>query len=100
MRSKTLSAKDIWTRLVLLTLQFSILLGLSYTWSQTVKGETPQKRSQLSTEFHFDDNTLRGRYLYSDEAIATVENEKIRYSLLEERKDFKDRLQKASRQRR
>ena len=53
----------------------------------------------LNTSFDFEDMLVQGKYQYPDEAVATVENEKLLKDLLEVRKDFKDRMkQEASRE--
>jgi hypothetical protein len=50
-------------------------------------------KSNLSTDIVFDGSTVHGKYQYSDEAMATVENEKILNSLLGVRRDFRDRIE-------
>jgi hypothetical protein len=46
----------------------------------------------LSTDVRFDDQLVGGKYHYPDEAVATVEDEKVLNDLLGARKDFKDRM--------
>jgi opacity protein-like surface antigen len=51
------------------------------------------------TNVSFDELLIQGKYHFSDEAVITVEQDKILDALLGVRKDFKDRLeQSASRQ--
>jgi hypothetical protein len=56
---------------------------------------TPAK-SHLSTDVNFEDQLVNGKYAYPDEAIATVEDEKLLNDLLAVRKNFKDRLKESS----
>jgi hypothetical protein len=52
--------------------------------------------SRLSTDVNFEDQLVNGKYAYPDEAIATVEDEKLLNDLLAVRKNFKDRLKDSS----
>ena len=48
------------------------------------------------TEVSFDDLLVQGKYHFSDEAITTVEDDKVLDALLGVRKDFKDRIQRSA----
>lgn len=63
------------------------------------KSAPTQQQSALSTDIRFDASTVYGRYQFSDEALATVEDEKLLNNLLGVRMDFKDRLQAATKAR-
>ena len=52
--------------------------------------------SQLKTNMKFDDFQINGKYMFSREAIAKVEDEKNLSDLLGLRTNFKDRLQDIS----
>lgn len=86
------------THLLILLL---ILPGVSFAKKGTASknGSSVQSKvavaqsSTLSTDVSFDGTNLYGRYNRADEAIATVEDEKIMGRLLGLRMDFKDRLQ-------
>ena len=54
------------------------------------------KGSQLSTEISFEDLLVKGKHHFSDEAVTTVEQDKILDALLKVRKDFKDRIKKSA----
>jgi hypothetical protein len=54
------------------------------------------KKSGLSTNVNFEDQLVNGKYAYPDEALATVEDEKLLNDLLAVRKNFKDRLKQTS----
>jgi hypothetical protein len=49
-----------------------------------------------STEHSFDDMLVQGKYHFSDEAVTTVEEDKVLDSLIGVRTEFKDRLQQSS----
>jgi hypothetical protein len=48
-----------------------------------------------TTEVSFEDVLVQGKYHFSDEAVTTVEGDKVLDALLGVRKDFKDRLKKS-----
>jgi hypothetical protein len=54
----------------------------------------PKKKK--STEVSFDDVLVQGKYHFSDEAVTTVEDDKILDALLGVRTDFKDRVKKST----
>lgn len=49
-----------------------------------------------STNISFEDLLVQGKYHFSDEAVTTVEADKVLDSLLGIRKDFKDRLKRGA----
>lgn len=53
----------------------------------------PQKKT---TDVSFDDVLVQGKYHFSDEAVTTVEQDKVLDALLGVRTDFKDRLKKSA----
>jgi uncharacterized protein (DUF305 family) len=53
----------------------------------------PKKKT---TDVSFEDVLVQGKYHFSDEAVTTVEQDKILDALLGVRTDFKDRLKKSS----
>jgi hypothetical protein len=74
---------------------FAALLSFSFAAHSlsdpTASAPTPKKH--LDTNFDFEDQLVQGKYQYPDEAVTTVEDEKLLKDLLEVRKDFKDRMQ-------
>lgn len=56
----------------------------------------PQAKKKKSTEVSFDDVLVQGKYHFSDEAVTTVEDDKILDALLGVRTDFKDRIKKST----
>ena len=53
------------------------------------------KAGKRSTDVSFEDVLVQGKYHFSDEAVTTVEQDKVLDSLLGVRKDFKDRIRKS-----
>ena len=65
--------------------------------SKTAKSEAPANlKTKKSTDVNFDDVLVQGKYHFSDEAVTTVEQDKILDALLGVRTDFKDRLSKSA----
>ncbi|MCB0393645.1 MAG: hypothetical protein KDD25_03765 [Bdellovibrionales bacterium] len=56
-------------------------------------GASFAKDSSKKTDLSFDEILVQGKYHFNDEAVVTVEQDKILDSLLEVRKDFKDRIE-------
>lgn len=49
-----------------------------------------------TTDMNFEDLLIQGKYHFSDEAVATVEQDKVLDGLLDIRKDFKDRIKQST----
>lgn len=56
-----------------------------------VKAQDETKR-----EHNFEDLLVQGKYHFSDEAVTTVEEDKVLDSLLGIRAEFKDRMEKSA----
>ena len=54
------------------------------------------KTKNNQTEVNFDDLLVQGKYHFSDEAVTTVEQDKVLDALLGVRKDFKDRIKRSA----
>jgi hypothetical protein len=52
--------------------------------------------SSEATQHSFDDLLIQGKYHFSDEAVTTVEEDKVLDSLIGVRTDFKDRLEQSA----
>ena len=68
-----------------------VVLGLFFA-SLTVFANEPKKKS---TDVSFDEVLVQGKYHFSDEAVTTVEDDKVLEGLLGARAHFKDRLKKS-----
>lgn len=62
------------------------------------KAKTVMGKKNSNTDMSFEDMLVQGKYHFSDEAVTTVEQDKILDSLLGVRKDFKDRIRKSASQ--
>lgn len=58
------------------------------------KTDTAPKKK--TTDVSFEDVLVKGQYHFSDEAVTTVEQDKVLDALLGVRTDFKDRLKKSA----
>jgi hypothetical protein len=58
--------------------------------------ETTPTKPKSQTEMSFDDLLVQGKYHFSDEAVTTVEEDKVLDGLIGVKKDFKDRIQKSA----
>ena len=55
-----------------------------------------EKTTKKTTEVSFEDVLVQGKYHFSDEAVTTVEEDKVLDALLGVRKDFQDRIKKSA----
>jgi hypothetical protein len=75
----------------------SALLVMTLVSSVAVKAAGENEGSKKkTTDVSFDDVLVQGKYHFSDEAVTTVENDKVLDALLGVRTDFKDRLKKSA----
>lgn len=82
------------TRNVLTVLALLIAVGTAIEVARAQE-QAPAKKKK-STELSFDDVLVQGKYHFSDEAVTTVEDDKILDALLGVRTDFKDRIKKST----
>lgn len=62
-----------------------------------VRAAEPAKPAEATGKSHsFEDMLVQGRFHFSDEAVTTVEEDKVLDSLIGVRKDFKDRLDQSA----
>lgn len=54
------------------------------------------KNASSATNHNFEDLLIQGKYHFSDEAVTTVEADKVFDSLIGVRSDFKDRLEESA----
>ena len=73
----------------------SMLFTLSFSTTTRGDEKTTEGKSKRSTEVNFDDVLVQGKYHFSDEAVTTVEQDKVLNGLLSVRKDFSDRIKNA-----
>lgn len=80
-------------------IRFLLVVAVAHAFSGVSFGaptvpETKVKKK--TTEVSFEDVLVQGKYHFSDEAVTTVEQDKVLDALLSVRKDFKDRIQKSA----
>lgn len=79
----------------ILALAFAILYIATVFVAQNAHGATTKPKQKLSTSVDFSDRTVGGKYMFSTEAITTVENDKSLDDLIGVRKNFKDRIERS-----
>lgn len=73
-----------------------LVLGLgSSAFAAPAKGDA-RKPADSSTAHSFEDLLVQGKYHFSDEAVTTVEEDKVLDSLIGVRTEFKDRLEQSA----
>ncbi len=75
-----------------LVLIVCFLMSVVANAATDVKNQTVPSKSSSTTEHNFEDMLVQGKFHFSDEAVTTVEEDKVLDSLIGVRKDFKDRL--------
>jgi hypothetical protein len=75
-------------------LLLSLVLSAPGIWA--APKDEARKIPRSSKEVSFDEILVQGKHHFSDEAVVTVEQDKVLDALLEVRKDFKDRIQKSA----
>lgn len=70
-------------------------LGSSAFAAPPAKGDA-RKPDGSTTAHSFEDLLVQGKYHFSDEAVTTVEEDKVLDSLIGVRTEFKDRLEQSA----
>ncbi len=80
------------------TVLFLVLVTGSASFAD--KKSTSENQGQAKTEMshNFEDLLVQGKYHFTDEAVSTVEEDKVLDSLLGLRADFKDRMVQSAEQ--
>lgn len=74
---------------------FIVLIFAGATLIAAPSGKKKNSNRRAS-EVSFDELLVQGKHHFSDEAVVTVEQDKVLDALLEVRKDFKDRIKKSA----
>ena len=69
--------------------------GPAKATAKSASEAAPAKKS-TQTDMNFEDLLVNGQYHFSDEAVTTVEEDKVLNSLIGIRTDFKDRMKQSS----
>ncbi|MEK6555132.1 MAG: hypothetical protein AABZ31_07830 [Bdellovibrionota bacterium] len=64
--------------------------------ASTPSSVVTKKAADSQVNVSFDELLIQGQYHFSDEAVVTVEDDKVLDALLGVRKDFKDRIKQSS----
>ncbi len=86
-------------RMILIALTIAATTSAAAAASKSKKHKALPEGTKLSTDMHFDELNVHGKYQAGDEGYATVEDDKQLNDLLDYRKDYKDRLSKSRFQR-
>ena len=70
--------------------------GLIASVAHAAESIDAAEKKKKTTDVSFDDVLVQGKYHFSDEAVTTVEGDKVLDALLGVRTDFKDRLKKSA----
>lgn len=73
-----------------------VLAVLSFLCVAFAMAASSQDSGERKTEVNFADLLVRGKYSLSNEAVVTVEADKVLDSLLENKKDFNDRIRRSA----
>jgi hypothetical protein len=76
----------------LVLLMFSLLSQLVFS-APAPAPVSPEGKAHVQKEHSFDDLLVQGQFHFSEEAVSTVEADKVLDALIGVRKDFKERIE-------
>ena len=79
--------------LMSLFVSLNLLAANAAPTAATTKATEPVKAAGTGKSHNFEDLLVNGKYHFADEAVSTVEADKVFDSLIGVRNDFKDRLE-------
>ena len=79
-------------------LMMVLTLSLGVVAQAEKKSTTTAAEAKSETSHNFEDLLVQGKYHFTDEAVSTVEEDKVLDSLLGLRSDFKDRMVQSAEQ--
>lgn len=68
---------------------------LFFVLGSLVVQAAPAKPGQKAKEMSFEEILIQGKYQFSDEAVTTVEQDKVLEGLIGLKKDFKERMEES-----
>ena len=83
-------------RRFILLLFIGAFINLALVMPAMAAKKSAKQQSPNQKEVTFDELLVQGKYHFSDEATATVEENKVLDALLDVRKDFKDRIKRSA----
>lgn len=75
--------------------QLSLII-IIFILQNSVFASEAKTKTKVKTQLSFEELLVQGNYHFSDEAVTTVEEDKILDALLPARKDFKDRIKRSA----
>lgn len=79
--------------LISLLFSFSLFAAVTADKSKPTEASTAAANTGTGRSHNFEDLLVNGKYHFADEAVSTVEADKVFDSLIGVRNDFKDRLE-------
>ena len=73
-----------------------VLFSFTIMVASSAQAKEAKNNEGLKTKMSFEDLLVQGKYHFTDEAVTTVEDDKILDALLPVRKDFKDRIKRSA----
>ena len=73
-----------------------LLVFVGYVSGAASTAAAPAAKKAGQTDMNFEDLLVSGQYHFSDEAVTTVEEDKVLNSLIGVRGDFKDRMKQSA----
>ncbi|MGZ3746069.1 MAG: hypothetical protein ACXWRE_01960 [Pseudobdellovibrionaceae bacterium] len=73
-----------------------VLISLFLSVAAFAAPSKEMKTKESATNYNFEDLLVQGKYHFSEEAVTTVEEDKVLDSLIGVRTDFKDRLKSST----
>ncbi|MBX3022897.1 MAG: hypothetical protein KF799_14580 [Bdellovibrionales bacterium] len=73
-----------------------LMSGVSVSAAPAKDKAAASAAGNTTTEHSFDDMLVQGKYHFSDEAVTTVEEDKVLDALIGVRTEFKDRLEQSA----
>ena len=88
--------KSISFRTMAICLLTLLVSSVSFAEKKAISDDKSQAKTEMS--HNFEDLLVQGKYHFTDEAVSTVEEDKVLDSLLGLRADFKDRMVQSAEQ--
>jgi hypothetical protein len=73
-----------------------LLMGPFAGAAPAAQAPVAKDKKSAQTDMNFEDLLVSGQYHFSDEAVTTVEEDKVLNSLIGIRADFKDRMKQSA----
>lgn len=71
------------------------MLNLVLVLFSSLLAQSAPAQNQKSKEMSFEEILIQGKYQFSDEAVTTVEQDKVLEGLIGLKKDFKERMEES-----